>query len=164
MTRAELDDAVGSEVARTRLPIGSSGRGMSVDWSSASVGRGRGSGLAVSVATGATLGGAGAGKLVTVEANIGAGWRPACRNNALTMIAVTATTAAVIAIASRGLRMNRRNSNPSNRPRSILRWPRRAGRLRSSSMAIALGTLLHLEFGFLGTRRTECHHGRTARP
>ena len=102
---------------------------------SASAGRARGKGLADNAAAGTA----------TDEPNIGAGWRPACRKSALVTMALTAAKASPPAITSFGLCIRTRIANPrsaSTATAFALRRRRRRG--ISSSLAICLGTFLHL--------------------
>src|SRR5258708_14807867 len=114
--------------------FGSDGHG-SATRIAASAGRGRGSGPGASPATG----------IMTTEPNIGDGWRPACRNSALAMIAVTAANASAPATMSFGLCSNMRIARPRAASASIAAAlvPRRRRGI-SSSLAICLGTFLHL--------------------
>src|SRR6185312_10696026 len=84
-------------VAFTRLAMRSAALDSAIlaSAASASTGRGRGNGLAGAEAT--------AGKVV-IEPNIGAGWRPAWKNKAFVMIAVTTAKAIAPAMISFGLR------------------------------------------------------------
>src|SRR5580698_3504219 len=112
---------------------------------SASTGRGRGIGLAGIAAS--------AGKVTTVP-NIGAGWRPACMNSALTMMAQTAANATAPPIISFGLCRKMRIARPYSDPCSAS-LARRRRRGISSSMVDFLGTFLHLKgwFRHRGTHR-----------
>src|SRR3984957_12482714 len=120
---------------------------------SASMGRGRGSRLAAT-----------AGMLTTVP-NIGAGWRPACRNRALAMMALTAAKASAPAITSFGLCSRIRIARPRSLSASTaIALARRRRRGMSSSLEICLGTFLHLVslvfmnriLDFRPQRRGEC--------
>src|ERR1700676_594409 len=113
--------------------LGSTSLG-SEDDVSASTGRGRGNGLA-----GADAGGG----ITTTEPNIGDGWRPACRNSALAMMALTAAKASAPAIMSFGLYSRIRIARPRSASASIAAAPRRRRGLSLSS-AICLGTFFHL--------------------
>src|SRR5436190_16754683 len=143
--------AAGALVALTRLAKGSVAFGSagfasaafgSDSVASASTGRGRGKGLAGANA---------AAGIATTEPNIGEGWRPACRNSALAMIAMTAAKANAPATTSFGLCSKIRIAKPRSESASTAtaRARRRRG-MSSSSLAICLGTSLHLMSLVLG--------------
>ena len=91
------------------MTLGSDGTG-SAARAAASTGRGRGNGLAGAATA--------AGILVTVP-NIGDGWRPACRNSALAMMALTAANASAPATMSFGLCSSMRITRPRSASASI---------------------------------------------
>src|SRR5258708_3670150 len=154
----------GAPVALTRLAkgsvaFGSAGFGSAAFGSdsvaSASTGRGRGNGLA---------GAEDAAGIATTEPNIGAGWRPACRNNALAMMALTAAKANAPATTSFGLCSRIRIAKPRSAPTATALARRRRRGTSSSSLAICLGTSLHLIRLVLGCgsrrRRERCDIAR----